>query len=122
MEEQLSLVLAATLASGLSFAFGGIVSFLLDRWPMLKGLWDKVGTNWKPPVLFLFMELVAVLPLLLKLAGAPEWLLNAMIWMPAWLAPTWEGFLFALVVGFIAYASSQTIYFKALGYGERTGG
>lgn len=118
MEEQLSLALAAALASGLSLAFGGIVSFLLDRWPKLNGWWKQLGSDWKPPILFLFMELVAVLPLLLKMAGAPEWLLDAMVWIPVWLAPTWDGFLFALVVGFIAYTASQATYFKVLGRGR----
>lgn len=110
--DEYSIELAISLAGILATVGGAIISILLEKWPALRNLWDKVPSSWKPVVLFFGFQVLAPLPLLAKLAGAPEWSYTIMRWVPTWAQPTAESFVFAAVVGIVAFLSSQTVYFK----------
>jgi len=92
---------------------GVVLSWLLEKAPAVKDLWAKIPTGWKPWALFLFIELVSVVPVFAHCLGATGWVMEILNWVPS-VACSLNIGVFALAIRFVTFTTSQFVFFKIL--------
>lgn len=111
--QEFTLAVAAYIA-----VFGVVLSWLLEKVPGIKTWWkEKVPKAWKPWILWLTMEVIAILPVPLVCVGSLDGLVGLVKWVPD-IACDFNSILFSSLVGLMAYATSQMTFFKLLGNGK----